>query len=226
MLTKLINAQTPSDFDILQSDFTDDMNDAVYRLMAEIMGLNPGYCGGRGGSMHMRDAASGIAGTSAIVGGNIPHAAGYALADKLLGRKGISVAFFGDGASLQGATYEAMNIAALYRLPVIFYVENNLYAVSTHIQDATRETRIASRGPMLGFPALSATEWMLWLFIRQCVMPVRSLKKKAARSLLKRNAIATFIKAGARPGAISDIVQAKKRKSGSAVIQSRRQSGV
>ncbi|WP_407976783.1 dehydrogenase E1 component subunit alpha/beta [Brucella pseudogrignonensis] len=154
VLTKLINAQTPSDFDILQSDFTDDMNDAVYRLMAEIMGLNPGYCGGRGGSMHMRDAASGIAGTSAIVGGNIPHAAGYALADKLLGRKGISVAFFGDGASLQGATYEAMNIAALYRLPVIFYVENNLYAVSTHIQDATRETRIASRGPMLGFPGI------------------------------------------------------------------------
>jgi 2-oxoisovalerate dehydrogenase E1 component len=130
------------------------MNDAVYRLMAEIMGLNPGYCGGRGGSMHMRDAASGIAGTSASVGGNIPHAAGYALADKLLGRKGISVAFFGDGASLQGATYEAMNIAALYRLPVIFYVENNLYAVSTHIQDATRETRIASRGPMLGFAGI------------------------------------------------------------------------
>ncbi|ENR18820.1 2-oxoisovalerate dehydrogenase subunit beta [Brucella suis] len=154
VLTKLINAQTPSDFDILQSDFTDGMHDAVYRLMAEIMGLNTGYCGGRGGSMHMRDAASGIAGTSAIVGGNIPHAAGYALADKILNRKGISVAFFGDGASLQGATYEAMNIAALYRLPVIFYVENNLYAVSTHIQDATRETRIASRGPMLGFTGI------------------------------------------------------------------------
>ncbi|ARZ50280.1 MFS transporter [Brucella melitensis] len=154
VLTKLINAQTPSDFDILQSDFTDGMHDAVYRLMAEIMGLNTGYCGGRGGSMHMRDAASGIAGTSAIVGGNIPHAAGYALADKILNRKGISVAFFGDGPSLQGATYEAMNIAALYRLPVIFYVENNLYAVSTHIQDATRETRIASRCPMLGFTGI------------------------------------------------------------------------
>ncbi len=72
VLTKLINARTPSEFDILQSDFTDGMNDAVYRLMAEIMGLNTGYCGGRGGSMHMRDAASGIAGTSAIVGEHSP----------------------------------------------------------------------------------------------------------------------------------------------------------
>lgn len=154
VLTKLVNAQTQADYDILDKPFTPEMDDAVYRLMAEIMGLTPGYCGGRGGSMHMRDPLSGVAGTSAIVGGNIPHAAGYALADKVLGRPGISVAFFGDGASLQGATYEAMNIAAAHRLPTIFFVENNLYAVSTRIDDVTRETRISSRGPMLGFPGI------------------------------------------------------------------------
>jgi 2-oxoisovalerate dehydrogenase E1 component len=154
VLTKLVNAQTEPDFDIRTQAFTPPMSDAVYRLMAEIMGLTPGYCEGRGGSMHMRDAESGVGGTSAIVGGNIPHAAGYALADKVLGRDGISVSFFGDGASLQGAAYESMNIAAAYKLPVIFFVENNLYAVSTHIDDVTAEPRIASRGPMLGFTGI------------------------------------------------------------------------
>jgi 2-oxoisovalerate dehydrogenase E1 component len=154
VLTKLVNAQTEADFDIRAQDYTPPMSDAVYRLTAEIMGLLPGYCEGRGGSMHMRDAASGVAGTSAIVGGNIPHAVGYALADRVLGRDGISVTFFGDGASLQGATYESMNIAAAYKLPVIFFVENNLYAVSTHITDVTAEPRIASRGPMLGFTGI------------------------------------------------------------------------
>lgn len=154
VLTKLVNAQTTADFDIRAEDFDEGMRDAVYRLMAEIMGLQPGYCEGRGGSMHMRDAASGVGGTSAIVGGNIPHAVGYALADQVLGRDGISVTFFGDGASLQGAAYESMNIAAAYKLPVIFFVENNLYAVSTHINDVTAEPRIASRGPMLGFTGI------------------------------------------------------------------------
>ncbi len=154
VLTKLVNARTSPDFDLLTQDFTPAMSDAVYRFMAEIMGLTPGYCEGRGGSMHMRDAASGVAGTSAIVGGNIPHAVGYALADHVLHRDGISVAFFGDGASLQGATYESMNIAAAYKLPVIFFVENNLYAVSTRIDDVTAETRISSRGPMLGFTGI------------------------------------------------------------------------
>ena len=154
VLTKLVNAQTRPDFNLLAQDFTPAMSEAVHRFMAEIMGLAPGYCQGRGGSMHMRDAASGVAGTSAIVGGNIPHAVGYALADHVLHRDGISVAFFGDGASLQGATYESMNIAAAYRLPVIFFVENNLYAVSTRLDDVTAETRISSRGPMLGFTGI------------------------------------------------------------------------
>lgn len=93
MLMKLINAAVPDGFDPRRDDFTSGMDDAVHRLMAEIMGLAPGYCGGRGGSMHMREAAAGIIGSSAIVGGNPPHAVGYALADKLLRRKQISVTF-------------------------------------------------------------------------------------------------------------------------------------
>ena len=154
VLLKLMNAAMPADFDVVKDPFTAEMDDAIHRFMAEIMGLTPGYCGGRGGSMHMRHAAAGIVGTSAIVGGNPPHAVGYALADKMLGRDRVSVAFFGDGASQNGASYEAMNIAAAQRVPVIFFIENNLYGVATHISDITREVRLTSRGAMLGIPSI------------------------------------------------------------------------
>ncbi|MBL8583634.1 MAG: MFS transporter [Rhizobiaceae bacterium] len=154
VLSKLVNAATPTGFDPGAHSVPDEVAAAVRLLMAEIMGLAEGYCGGRGGSMHMRYDAAGIPGTSAIVGGNLPHATGYALADRLMARDRVSVAFFGDGATMAGATYEAMNIAALYRLPVIFFAENNGYAVSTKVEEQTRETRLASRGPMLGFPGI------------------------------------------------------------------------
>ena len=154
VLTKLVNSAAPEGFDIRTDAFTPAMDEAVYRFMAEIMGLAPGYCGGRGGSMHVRADAAGVVGSSAIVGGNPPHAVGYALADKLLGRDQVSVAFFGDGATQAGATYEAMNIAAAQSVPVIFFIENNLYGVSTHISDVTRETRMSSRGAMLGIASI------------------------------------------------------------------------
>lgn len=154
VLMKLLGAVVPADFDIRKHDFTPEMDEAIHRFMAEIMGLTPGYCGGRGGSMHMRYAAAGIVGTSAIVGGNPPHAVGYALADKMLDRKLISVAFFGDGAAQAGTSYEAMNIAAAQRVPVIFFIENNLYGVATRIDDVTRETRQTARGAMLGIPSI------------------------------------------------------------------------
>lgn len=154
VLMKLVNAATPPGFDVLRDDFTPEMDEALHRFMAEIMGLTPGYCGGRGGSMHMRNTAAGIMGTSAIVGGNPPHAVGYALADKMLGRDRVSVAFFGDGATQNGASYEAMNIAAAQGVPTIFFIENNLYGVATRITDITRETRLTSRGAMLGIPAI------------------------------------------------------------------------
>ena len=140
VLAKLVDAATPKGYDALASDCTPEMAETVEGVMAEIMGLSAGFCGGRGGSMHMRHGEGGIPGTSAIIGGNLPHAAGYALADKILGRDHVSVAFFGDGTLMAGAAYEAMNIAALYTLPVIFFLENNLYAVSTHVKEQTRET--------------------------------------------------------------------------------------
>ncbi|WP_225028718.1 alpha-ketoacid dehydrogenase subunit alpha/beta [Xinfangfangia pollutisoli] len=154
VLLKLVNAVTPAGFDVLNDDFTAEMDAALHRFMAEIMGLELGYCGGRGGSMHMRHAAAGIMGTSAIVGGNPPHAVGYALADKMLGRDQVSVAFFGDGAAQNGASYEAMNIAAAQGVPTIFFIENNLYGVATRLTEITRESRISSRGAMFGIPSI------------------------------------------------------------------------
>ncbi|WP_371822132.1 thiamine pyrophosphate-dependent enzyme [Martelella soudanensis] len=174
VLTKLLNSAMPEEFSVLEDTFTPEMDDAIYRFMAEILGLAPGYCGGRGGSMHMRAAEAGIVGTSAIIGGNPPHAVGYALADKLLGRDCISVTFFGDGATLNGGTAEAMNIAAAQNLPVIFFIENNLYGVSTHISDVTREIRLASRGVMNAIPSLEC-DGMDVVAVHQTVANARKL---------------------------------------------------
>ena len=153
-LAKALNHARPDSYDPLNGPIPESMHEVVYRTYAEILGLTPGYCGGRGGSMHLRYAEAGILGSNAIVGGNPSHAVGYAFADKLKGRHHVSVAFFGDGAMQSGAAYEAMNLAALYNTPTIFFVENNLYAVSTHVSEQTRETRLSARGLSLGVPAI------------------------------------------------------------------------
>src|SRR5215475_11216764 len=177
VLAKLVNAASPARYNALADEYTPGMAKTVEGVMAEIMGLRSGFCGGRGGSMHMRHGTGGIPGTSAIIGGNLPHAAGYALADKLLGRDHVSVAFFGDGTLMAGAAYEAMNIAALYTLPVIFFLENNFYAVSTHVREQTRETRLSSRGPMLGIPAIEV-DGMELLAVRHAMQEARRIIAK------------------------------------------------
>ena len=154
ILAKLLNHATPAGHDPRHDPPLPEAGALVQGAMAEIMGLSSGFCGGRGGSMHMRHAASGVVGSSAIIGGNVPHAAGYGLADKVLGRDNISVAFFGDGTLMAGQTLEAINLAALYSLPVIFFLENNLYAVSTHVREQTRETQLSGRGAMFGVPSV------------------------------------------------------------------------
>jgi 2-oxoisovalerate dehydrogenase E1 component len=152
-LAKFLNHVMPEKHDPRRDELTDEINDVVYRSMAEIMGLSPGYCGGRGGSMHMRWDEAGVLGTNAIVGGNPPQAAGYALAEKLRKTDNITLTFFGDGATAQGSVYEAMNMAALYDLPIVFFIENNLYGVSTHVSETTRETRLSARGLGLAIPS-------------------------------------------------------------------------
>lgn len=106
-------------------------------LMAELVGKAWGVCQGKGGSMHLADFKVGSLGESGIVGSSIPIATGAALSSKVLGNGKVSLAFFGDGASNQGCLYEAMNIASVWKLPIVFLCENNQYALSTPAHTVT-----------------------------------------------------------------------------------------
>lgn len=106
-------------------------------LMAELTGKATGICGGKGGSMHLADFKVGSLGESGIVGSSIPIATGAALSAKVLKNNKVSLAFFGDGAANQGCLYEAMNLASVWKLPIIFLCENNQYALSTPAHTVT-----------------------------------------------------------------------------------------
>lgn len=125
----------------------------LYRTLAEILGLADGFCRGRGGSMHLRWAEAGAMGTNAIVGGGVPIANGLAWAKQREGKGNVAVTYFGDGSIHIGSVPESMNLAALWSLPLCFFVENNGYAVSTTIDEETKETRLSSRGGAYGIPA-------------------------------------------------------------------------
>lgn len=125
------------------------------RLMAEILGRADGCCGGKGGSMHLADLAHGIMPTLPIVGAGIPIAAGAAFAFREAGSDAVVMGFFGDGATNIGAFHEAMNLAALWKLPVVYVCENNLYAVSTSIRDSTLVAELADRARVYGMPSAS-----------------------------------------------------------------------
>jgi pyruvate dehydrogenase E1 component alpha subunit len=124
-------------------------------LMAEMFGKQEGCSRGRGGSMHVFDADRRFYGGNAIVGGGLPMAVGLALADALLKRPRATVCFFGDGAVAEGEFHESMNLAALWRLPVLFVCENNLYAMGTHIARALSNTDLAARARTYNMPAHS-----------------------------------------------------------------------
>ncbi len=115
------------------------------RMMAEIMGKQTGYCKGKGGSMHIADVEHGNLGATAIVGGNIPVATGAGLAIKLRGEKKVVLCFFGEGAVNNGAFHEAVNMAAIWDLPVVYVCENNLYAMSVPWEKASKVPNVAER---------------------------------------------------------------------------------
>lgn len=122
------------------------------RMFAELLGKADGYCGGKGGSMHIVDFPSGMLGTNGIVGGGIPIAAGAALANQYLGNSRVALSFFGDGAANQGVFFESLNLAALWGLPIIFLVENNQYTEWTRTEDLT-VGEITQRAAPFGIPA-------------------------------------------------------------------------
>ena len=120
------------------------------RMMAEIAGKADGYCRGKGGSMHIADRTLGHLGANAIVGGGIPAVVGAGLSYKVLGKPNISIAFFGDGAMQQGVLYESMNLAALWRLPVLFACVNNQWGMGTRIDRAAANTEFHERARTFG----------------------------------------------------------------------------
>ena len=127
---------------------------SLKRMMAELLGKSSGFCKGKGGSMHIADYESGILGANAIVGANIPIAAGAAFAAKSRGTDQVAVAFFGDGATSTGAFHEGINIAAAWKLPAIFVCENNLYAISTRANRSIPVKNIADRAAAYGIPGV------------------------------------------------------------------------
>ncbi len=124
------------------------------RMFAELLGKEPGYCRGKGGSMHIADPDTGNLGANAIVGGSLGIATGAALSAKRLGNGRVAVSFFGEGALGQGLLYEVMNLAQLWKLPVIYLCENNLYTEYTHYTETTAGD-ILPRAAAFGMPAES-----------------------------------------------------------------------
>ena len=151
------------------------------KIMAEMFGKQEGCSRGRGGSMHLFDAATRFYGGNAIVGGGLPLAVGLALADKMQGRPQLAACFFGEGAVAEGEFHESLNLAALWRLPVLFLCENNLYAMGTRLDLSEAQTDIALKARSYGIDAESVDG-----------MDVLAVEAAAARA-------AAAVRAGAGP---------------------------
>ena len=127
----------------------------INRLMAEIYCRKTGYCAGRGGHMHVAAPELGIMGGYGIVGGGIPIATGAGLSFLMQGLDRVAVAFFGDGAANQGTFHESLNLASLWKLPVVYVCENNEWAICTRINDACRVDNLADRASAYNMPGVS-----------------------------------------------------------------------
>jgi TPP-dependent pyruvate/acetoin dehydrogenase alpha subunit len=127
----------------------------INRMMAELFGRVDGYCKGKGGSMHIADFAIGMLGANGIVGAGLPIACGAALAAQLEDAGRVAACFFGDGATGEGEFHESLNIASLWKLPVIFVCENNQYGAGNAIDSVRPVTDIALHAPAYGLPGVS-----------------------------------------------------------------------
>lgn len=127
----------------------------VNKMMAELFGRTTGYCKGKGGSMHIADVDQGNLGANGIVGGGIPLAVGSALTAHMKKQDYVTVCFFGDGATNEGSFHEALNLAAVWNLPVVFVCENNQYGMSGPVEDMVKVENISERAKAYGFPGVT-----------------------------------------------------------------------
>ena len=125
------------------------------KMMAELFGKSTGYCGGKGGSMHAADVSLGILGANGIVGAGIPIATGSGMASKIKGTDEVTLCFFGDSASNQGTFHESINMAAAWKLPVVYLCENNHYGVSTEIHRVTNTENLSVRAKAYDIPGVT-----------------------------------------------------------------------
>lgn len=154
-------------------------------IAAELWGKADGCAGGKGGQMHLVDPSVGAFPSNAIVGANIPIAAGAALGFRLRGDDRVAVSFFGDGAANIGAFHEGLNLAAVKDAPVIFVCENNLYAASTHISHAMRITSIAERAASYGIPGFSVDGMDVVAVYNSAVKAVERARSGSGPTLLE-----------------------------------------
>lgn len=151
-LAKALGYVAPNGLDVTNL-VSPSIQEVLQRTLAEILGLAQGYCRGRGGSMHLQWKEAGALGTNAIVGGGVPLGAGNAWAQKHSNTDDLTVSYFGDGAVNIGSVLETMNLTAAWNIPLVFFIENNLYAVSTHVSEVTAEERLSGRGTGFGIPS-------------------------------------------------------------------------
>ncbi len=179
-LTKACSYRLKKDYDPIQKSIPQQLQDSINTLLAEIMGLAKGCCAGRGGSMHLCDPKIGVLGTNAIVAGGIPLATGAAWANSYLKNDNIVVCFFGDGAANQGVFHEALNLAGLWKLPIIYVLENNLYAVATSLGESAAISELSVRAAsydMLGRIVDGMDPLAMKIAVQQAVAELRSNNK-------------------------------------------------
>jgi TPP-dependent pyruvate/acetoin dehydrogenase alpha subunit len=157
----------------------------IRRMMAELFGKKDGYCKGKGGSMHIADFAIGVLGANGVVAGGFPIAVGAGLSAKLRKTDQVTMCFFGDGASNRGPFHEALNMAAIWKLPVIFMCENNQYASTTSASYSLSVTDVSTRAAGYGMPGLTVQGNDILKVLRAVTKAVKRARKGEGPSLVE-----------------------------------------
>jgi 2-oxoisovalerate dehydrogenase E1 component len=198
-LAKALAHVEPKGIDPLRP-YSEDVRTVLLRTLAEICGLDRGWSHGRGGSMHLQWKEAGAIGTNAIVGGGVPQAAGSAWAHRQAGTRAVAVTYFGDGAINIGSTLETLNLAAAWQLPLCFFIENNQYAVSTSVREATGEPRLSARGPGFGIASWKV-DGMDPLAVHLCMLEaVEHMRAGNGPAVIEADVYRYFHQNGAFPG--------------------------